>query len=147
MKNWYEILTHVKKWYQIITHVKNWYLLVTYASDKTVKNWNWMHNASGLGGNLSMWGNTHVCCMKFDFVGIFHKVWDIGTKYVAHWYHFPRHFFMCCEELVPILHSMKFAKCEICDSTRLRPKFRPLVPMDTLAWAIKVRYCSTKISR
>ena len=49
--------------------------------------------------------NTHVCYMKFDFVRIFHKVLDIGTKYVTYWYQFCT----CCQDLEPILHSMKCA--------------------------------------
>ena len=36
-------------------------------------------------------------------------------KYVTYWYQF----FTICEELVPILHSVKFAKCEICGSKKL----------------------------
>ena len=58
--------------------------------------------------------NTHVCYLKFDFVCIFHKVCDIGTKYLTYW----SQFFTCCEELVPIIHGVN-AKCEICGSTRL----------------------------
>ena len=57
--------------------------------------------------------NTHVCYLKFDFVRIFHKVKDIGMKYVTYWYRF----FMYCEELVPIFHNVKVAKSEICGST------------------------------
>ena len=59
--------------------------------------------------------NTHVCYMEFDFVRILHKVCDIGTKYMTYWYQFST----CCEELVPILHSVKFTKYEICGSTEL----------------------------
>ena len=40
-------------------------------------------------------------------------------KYVAYWYQF----FTRCEELVPIFHSVKFAKCEICGSTQPYPQF------------------------
>ena len=58
--------------------------------------------------------NTHVCYMKFEFVRIFHKMWDIVTKYVTYWYQI----FTCCEELIPILQSVKFTKCEICGLTR-----------------------------
>ena len=32
--------------------------------------------------------------------------------------------FTHCEELVPIVHSVKFAKCEICGSTQLSSEFR-----------------------
>ena len=46
--------------------------------------------------------------MKFDFVRIFHKIRDIGAKYVTYWYQIST----CCEELVPILHNVKF-KSEI----------------------------------
>ena len=37
-----------------------------------------MQNAADLGVSF-----THVCYMEFDFVCIFHKVCDIGTKYVT----------------------------------------------------------------
>ena len=43
------------------------------------------------------------------------EICNIGMKYVKYWYQF----FMRCEELVPIFHSVKFAKCEICGSTKL----------------------------
>ena len=36
-------------------------------------------------------------------------------KSVTYWYQF----FTRCEELVPIIHGMKFTKCEIYDSTQL----------------------------
>ena len=36
-------------------------------------------------------------------------------KSVTYWYQF----FTRCEELVPILHGVKFTKCEIYGSTRL----------------------------
>ena len=42
-------------------------------------------------------------------------VFSLSTKYVTYWYQFCT----CCEELVPILHSVKFTKCEICGSTVL----------------------------
>ena len=58
---------------------------------------------------------------KFWLLHFFHKVWDIGTKYVAYVYQF----FTWCEELLPILHSVKFTKCEICGSTKL-PKVRSI---------------------
>ena len=37
----------------------------------------------------------------------------IGMKYVTYWYQL----FTRCEELVPVFHSVKFVKCEICGST------------------------------
>ena len=37
-------------------------------------------------------------------------------KYLTYWYQF----FTCCEESVPIFHSVKFAKCKICGSTKLK---------------------------
>ena len=64
MKNLYQIitcekfvskLTRVKNWYQILTHVKNntklsqMYLIVTDVSDKTVKNLNRVETAADLG--------------------------------------------------------------------------------------------------
>ena len=78
MKNWNQILTHVKNWYQFITDEKNRYLdtIVTDISNKDVKNWNRMQNAENWG-----WGAFYqceeyvlVCYMKFDFVRIFHIV-------------------------------------------------------------------------
>ena len=48
--------------------------------------------------------NTNVRYMKFDFVRIFHKLSDIGTKDVTYWYQC----FTCCAELVPLLHSVKY---------------------------------------
>ena len=35
-------------------------------------------------------------------------------------------FFTRCKELVPIFHSVKFAKCEICGSTGLQCHLSPL---------------------
>ena len=100
--------SHVKNWYQVITHMKHWYLIVTDVSNKTLKNWNRMQNAVVWGGGggefYHVFKNTHVFYMKLDFVRIFHKVWDIGSKYVTYWYQF----FTCCEELVAILHSVKY---------------------------------------
>ena len=43
---------------------------------------------------------------------LFNWVSDID---VAHWYQF----YTCCEESVPIVHSVKFTKCEIYGSTML----------------------------
>ena len=40
---------------------------------------------------------------------------NIGTKSVTYWYQF----FTRSEELVPILHGVKFTKCEIYGSTKL----------------------------
>ena len=72
------------------------------------------------GGGYQCMRNAHELYMKWDFMRIFHKLWHIGTKYATHWYQF----FTYCEEFVPILHSVKFTKCEICGSTRLQtPKF------------------------
>ena len=44
----------------------------------------------------------------------FHKMWNIGMKYVTYWYQF----FTRCEELVQIVHGVKFAKC-VCGLIRL----------------------------
>ena len=46
------------------------------------------------------------------------KYWYICMKYVTYWYQF----FTRCKELVSIRHSVKFAKCEICGSTKLTGK-------------------------
>ena len=126
-------LTRVKNWYRILTHVKNWYQTITDVS-KLVLNRHrcpWQ-NCEELESNAKyiadyyffyfffLWGeyfnnvrNTHVCYMKFDFVRMFHQVWDIGTKYVTYWYQL----FTCCDELALILDNVKFAKCEVCSST------------------------------
>ena len=107
----------MKNWYQIITHMKNWYLFVTDVSDKTVNELKSNDKCSRFEGYFINVRNMHVCYIKFDFMRVFHKVGDIGTKYVTYWYQF----FTCCEKLVPILHSVKFTKCEICGSTMLCP--------------------------
>ena len=62
-------------------------------------------------------------------IGILGQVWYLivsipdlcnltyfGMKNVTYWYQF----FTRCKELVPIFHSVKFAKCEICGSTGLQ---------------------------
>ena len=86
--------------------------------------------------------NTHVCHKKIDYVRIFHQVWDIGVKYVTYWYQF----LTCCLELVPNPHSVKFAKSEICGSTRLRLKSPSLAPLNTSEWAFCAYAISTEIS-
>ena len=50
----------------------------------------------------------YVCYIKFHYVRKFLKMWNIGMKNVTYWYQF----FTRCKELVPIFHSVKFAKCE-----------------------------------
>ena len=47
--------------------MKNWYLLVTDVSDKNVKNWNRMQNATDLRVFFVNVMNTHVYYMKIDF--------------------------------------------------------------------------------
>ena len=56
----------------------------------------------------------------FAYVRIFHKVRYWYGIYVTYRYHF----FARCEQLVQILHSLKFAKCEICGSTVHQQKMR-----------------------
>ena len=112
VKNWYKILTYVKKRYQIITHNKNWYLIVTYVSDKTVKNWNRMQNAADLGEFLSMW--------RIRIHAIWNLTWCLFSQSVRYWYEMVTYwyqFFTVCDDMVPILYSVKFTKCEICGST------------------------------
>ena len=53
----------------------------------------------GGGGYFINVKNTHVCYMKFDFVRILTSV---------------RYWYEICE--MPILHRVKFTKCEICGS-------------------------------
>ena len=113
VKNWYQN-SRVKSWCQNLTHVKNC------RCEKLVLNRHrcqWQNceelesNAKcsrfgGGGGYCISVRNTHVCYMKHDLVRIFHKVWYVGTKYATCWYQFPA----CCEESVPIIHSLKFTK-------------------------------------
>ena len=59
----------------------------------------------------------HDCYMKFDYMRSSltrEKYWYM--KSVTYWYQF----FTRYEELVPILHGVKFTKCEIYGSTMLR---------------------------
>ena len=44
------------------------------------------------------------------------------SQNVTYWYQF----FTRCKELVPIFHSVKFVKCEICGSTGLQCHLSPL---------------------
>ena len=82
-----------------------------------MKNWNLMQNAADFGGYFIDVKIAHCCYiyMYFHYVRKFHKMWNIGMKYVTYWYQF----FTRCEELVPIFHSEKFAKFEICGLTGL----------------------------
>ena len=41
------------------------------------------------------------------------------SQNVNYWYEICDVFFTRCEQLVPIFHNVKFAKCEICGATRL----------------------------
>ena len=131
VKNRYKIITHVKNRYQILTsvkigikssHVKSLYqnhtceelvpnpptcenlvpnyhrcgelvIIVTDVSDKIVKNSNRTQNAA-----------EEYACMPYE---IRLRVYFLPS--VIYWYEI-------CDVLVPILHSMRFAKCEICCS-------------------------------
>ena len=44
-------------------------------------------------------------------------------QYVTYWYQF----FTRCEKLVPIFHSVKFGKCEICGSTQHIDTYFPIL--------------------
>ena len=147
VKNRYEFLTSVRNWYQIIhmwkmiskTNTCEELVPNPHTCEKLVPNnhrceelvlnrhrCQWINceelesnaKCSRTGSILSMWGIRMYATriyMKFDFLRIFYKVWEIDTKYVTYWYQF----YTCCEWLVPILHSVKFTKCEICGSTEL----------------------------
>ena len=68
-----------------------------------------------IGCILSMWRiRMNAICFLRTCVILTH-LWDIGMKSVTYWYQF----FTAREELVPILHDVKFTKCEICGSTEL----------------------------
>ena len=58
--------------------------------------------------------------MKLDFMRIFRKVKDIGTEYGTNFS--PALKYSEVRYLVPILHSVKLTKCEICGSVK------PIVP-------------------
>ena len=60
--------------------------------------------------------NMHDCYMKFDKCVFLSHVRNIGMKSVTYGYQF----FTRSEELLPILHGVKFTKCEIYGSTKLR---------------------------
>ena len=86
--------------------MKNWYLIVTDVSEDLESNAKY----SRFGGILSMWGIRMYAIWNLTSCVFFHKVWDIGTKYVTYWCQC----FTCCEELVQILtmlilRSVKFA--------------------------------------
>ena len=73
-----------------------------------------MQNAAALGIILSCEGMYMiVTCNLFTCVFLEH-VRNNGTKSLTYWYRF----FTRCEELEPILHCVKFTKCEIYGSTR-----------------------------
>ena len=74
-----------------------------------VKNWNRMQNAAALWGILSTWGICMIATWNFTTCVFLSHVRNIGMKSVTYWYQF----FTRCEELVPILHGVKFTKCEI----------------------------------
>ena len=57
----------------------------------------------GWGGVFINVRNTHVCYIKFDSMRIFHKVWDIGTKYM--WTDNILHVFFSTHHYSLILHD------------------------------------------
>ena len=68
-----------------------------------------------LGCILSMWRiRMNAIWILRTYVFLTH-LWDIGMKSVTYWYQF----FTRGEELVPIIHGVKFTKCEIYGSTQL----------------------------
>ena len=79
-----------------------------------MKNWNRMQNAAALGRGGGGGGgyfidvrNMHDCYMKFDYV-------RISLTREKYWYEIR-------DVLVPILHGVKFTKCEIYGSTKPQP--------------------------
>ena len=77
-----------------------------------MKNWNRMQNAAGI---LSMGGIRMIATWNLTTYVFLSHVRNIGMKSVTYWYQF----FTRCEELVPILHGVKFTKSEIYGSTAL----------------------------
>ena len=72
-----------------------------------------MQNAADLG----VFYRCEDCACMLHIISLraqIHKMQNIGMKYVMYWCQF----FTRCEELVPIFHSVKFAKCEICGLTK-----------------------------
>ena len=59
--------------------------------------------------------NMHDCYMKFDYMRISFTREKYWYEILTYWYQF----FTRCEELVPILHRLKFTKCEMYGSTML----------------------------
>ena len=81
---------------------------LTDVSDKTVKNWNRMQNAADKGVFYQC--EEYACILYRAYFSLSVRYWsEICDVLVL--------FFTCCEELVPIIHSVKFTKCEVCDST------------------------------
>ena len=63
-------------------------------------------------------------------------------KYVTYWYEF----FTRCEELVPVFHSVKFAKCEICDSTEHTLPLNSFFTDSILSNGEVIYHCSSYIN-
>ena len=77
-----------------------------------MKNWNLIQNAADLAVVYQC--EEYACMLHIIFLrALFSQ--NVGMKYVTYWHQYST----CCEELVPIFHGVKFAKCEICGSTRL----------------------------
>ena len=84
------------------TFIKLWY----------VKNWNRMQNSAALG---VFYRCEEYALLLHATCAFLSHMRDIGMKSVTYWYQF----FTRSEELVPILHGVKFTKCEIYGSTAL----------------------------
>ena len=74
-----------------------------------MKNWNRLQNAADLG----FFYRCEDCACMLHIFSLRAQI----SQNVKYWYEI-------CDILVPILHSVKFAKCEICGSTK------PLTPLD-----------------
>ena len=79
-----------------------------------MKNLNRMQNAEDLG----VFYRCEDCACILHIISLRAKI----SQNVKYWYEIcdvlVPIFKTCCEELVPIFHSVKFAKCEICGSTK-----------------------------
>ena len=88
------------------TFIKLWYACEEFESNA---------KCSSFGGILSMWWICMIATWNLTTCVFLSHVRNIDMKSVTYWYQF----FTRCEDLVPILHGVKFTECEIYSSVRL----------------------------